>query len=258
MHNNIKKIAFAGAGNVAWHLAQEFKLKGYEISGIWSRDPEHASKLAAICNSKICSEISDLRKESDLIIIAVPDKAIEDVAHAIGKFDGIVVHTAGSVAMDVFADNFEHFGVFYPLQTFSKEIPVSFKEIPVLLESSSVEVLQEMNHLASKISTQVFEANTNQRLMLHIAAVFASNYTNLMYVIGNELLKNSDLPSGILHPLIIETARKAVNDDPLLMQTGPARRNDAVTIGKHIEALASHPEYAELYRQLASLISRKY
>jgi predicted short-subunit dehydrogenase-like oxidoreductase (DUF2520 family) len=258
MHNNIKKIAFAGAGNVAWHLAQAFKLQGFQISGIWSRNNQHATALANSCGSVSCSSISDLRNGTDLIIIAVPDKAIANVARSIGKFDGIVVHTAGSVPMNVFADNFEHFGVFYPVQTFSKEIPLIFNDIPILLELSSDDVMQKINYLAQKLSTRVLVADTNQRLMLHVAAVFACNYSNLMYIISNDLLKHTKLPTEVLHTLILETARKAVAGDPLIMQTGPARRDDTVTIEKHIEALASLPEYAELYRLLAKLIGKKY
>lgn len=258
MHNHIRKIAFAGAGNVAWHLAQALKLQGYTISGIWSREFKHAKALSDICGSECCTEISGLRAGADLIIIAVPDKAIENVARSIGKFDGIVVHTAGSVPMDVFKNKFQHFGVFYPLQTFSKETQVDFKDIPILIESSSDEVMQEIDQVAMKLSAKVFKASTDHRLVLHVAAVFACNYSNLMYIIGNELLKSSSLPAEILHPLILETARKAVAGDPLLLQTGPARRNDTVTLEKHIEALASQPEYAELYRLLANFISKKY
>lgn len=258
MLNNIKKIAFAGAGNVAWHLSQALKLQGYHISGIWSRDNQHAATLAKSCDTVSCNTISGLSEGADLIIIAVPDKAIANVARSIGKFDGIVVHTAGSVPMIVFADNFEHFGVFYPLQTFSKEIPLIFNDIPILLESSSDDVKQQINHLARRLSSRVFEADTGQRLMLHIAAVFACNYSNLMYTIGNDLLKHSNLPAELLYPLILETARKAVAGDPLTMQTGPARRNDTNTIEKHFDALASLPDYAELYRLLAKLISNKY
>ena len=258
MQKSIKNIAFAGSGNVAWHLAKGLQMQGYRISNVWSRDFSNAVALAENCSSRACREISELREIADLIIIAVADKAIEEIAQRIGEFNGIVVHTAGSVSIDVLKGKFENSGVFYPLQTFSKVIPVDFREVPFFLESSSNEVLQALEKIASTLSARVYNADSQQRMLLHAAAVFAGNYSNLMYVIGNEILENANLPSDLLHPLIQEIARKAVTGDPLKMQTGPARRNDKITIEKHVAALASMPEYADLYHLLANLISNKY
>jgi predicted short-subunit dehydrogenase-like oxidoreductase (DUF2520 family) len=258
MQKSITKIALAGSGNIAWHLANGLKLQGYQITGIWSRDYSNALDLAESCGSKACKEIADLREDAELIIIAVADKAIEDVAHSIGKFDGIVVHTAGSVSIDVLKDTCKNYGVFYPLQTFSKGTTVNLREVPFFLESTTHENLHEIKKVALKLSGKVYEADSHRRMLLHVAAVFAGNYSNLMYTISNEIIKNSGLPQDILYPLILETARKATTGDPLKMQTGPARRNDIITIEKHIESLASLPEYAELYQLLAKLISNKY
>jgi len=258
MQKSIKNIAFAGSGNVAWHLAQALYLQGFTISGVWSRDFSNASLLAQACNSLACSEISDLRQNSDLIVIAVPDDAIEEIASAIGAYEGLVVHTAGSVSIDVLKNSFENAGVFYPLQTFSKEIPVAILEVPFFIEASNNQDSENLMLVASKLSAKVYLANSHQRMLLHVAAVFAGNYSNLMYVIGNQLLKNSNLPSEVLHPLISATANKAITGNPLQTQTGPARRNDTFTIEKHLVALASMPEYAELYRNLANLISKNY
>jgi predicted short-subunit dehydrogenase-like oxidoreductase (DUF2520 family) len=258
MQKSIKNIAFAGSGNVAWHMAKGLQMQGYRISKVWSRDFSNAAALAENSSSRACHEISELREGTDLIIIAVADKAIEEVARSIGEFDGIAVHTAGSVSMDVLKGNVENSGVVYPLQTFSKVIPLDFREVPFFLESSSNEVLQALEQIVSKLSSRVYNADSQQRMLLHAAAVFAGNYSNLMYVIGNEILENANLPTDLLHPLIQEIARKAVTGDPLKMQTGPARRNDTNTIEKHISALASMPEYADLYQLLANLISNKY
>lgn len=175
-----------------------------------------------------------------------------------GKFDGVVVHTAGSVPLDILKDSFKNYGVLYPLQTFSKGTPVELSEVPFFTEASSEAVSQTIKSVASQLSAKIHETNSQQRMLLHVAAVFACNYSNLMYVIGNDILKKSNLPQEALHALIAETARKAVTADPLDMQTGPARRNDTTTIEKHIETLASLPEYAELYRLLANLIRNKY
>jgi len=259
MQKSITKIALAGSGNIAWHLANGLKLQGYQVTRIWSRDYSNALALSGSCNSQACKEIADLAKDADMIIIAVADNAIEHIAGSIGKFDGIVVHTAGSVSIDVLKDSFKNYGVFYPLQTFTKETPVNLGEVPFFLESSSDDVMLAIQKVALKLSARkVYKADSRQRMLLHVAAVFAGNYSNLMYTISNEVIKRSGLQQEVLHPLILETARKATSGDPMKMQTGPARRNDTITIEKHIETLASLPEYAELYRLLANLISNKY
>lgn len=258
MQKNITKIALAGSGNIAWHLANALMLQGYQITGIWSRNFSNALALAESYDSKACNYISDLRENADLIILALADKAIKEVASAIGEFDGIVVHTAGSVSIDALKNSFQNYGVFYPLQTFSKGTPVNMREVPFFLESSSDDVNQALKQLALSLSAKVYEADSHQRMLLHVAAVFAGNYSNFMYAISHEVLNGSGLPQDVLHPLILETARKATSGDPMKMQTGPARRNDTTTIEKHLEILASLPEYAELYRLLANLISNKY
>lgn len=257
MHS-IRNIAFAGSGNVAWHLANGLSMKGFCISGIWSRNYANAKTLADSCSSVAVENISELGKNADLIVIAVPDKSIEEVAHTIVDFNGIVVHTAGSVSINVLKGSFDHYGVLYPLQTFSKEIPVNLAEVPFFIESSSAECGLALKVAASKLSGKVHEADSHQRLLLHTSAVFASNFSNLMYIIANELLKSSNMQPEVLYPLIAETARKATTGDPLNMQTGPARRNDTLTIEKHMAALASQPKYAEIYRLLSKLISNNY
>ncbi len=258
MNNRIKNIAFVGAGNVAYHLAKGLRQKGFRISGIWSRELSNAKILADTVDSVAFTDISGLCKDADIILIAVPDKAIEYVARIIGKYDGIVAHTAGSVPIDVLKSTFQHSGILYPLQTFSKESGLNLAEVPFFIEASSPEDRQEIYEIASKLSGKVYDADSNTRLLLHTAAVFAGNYSNLMYIIGNEVIKRSGLPADVLNALILETARKATSGDPLKMQTGPARRSDTITIEKHIASLAKQPEYAELYRHLADMIIEKY
>lgn len=255
---NIKNIAVAGAGNVAWHLAVSLFHKGFHISGIWSRDENHAAMLANKCNSVVCKEISDLKQNADLIIIAVPDKAIGFVIENLNGFNGIVSHTAGSVSIDEMHHHFEKYCSIYPLQTFSKEKPVNFEQVPIFLEASADDVLLAIKNIALKLSNQVYVLDSSKRLLIHIAAVFAGNYTNLMYIISNNLLHSIGLPEKIIHPLILETARKAVNDDPTLVQTGPARRLDFPTLEKHLSVLENQPEYAHLYNLLAQTIINQY
>jgi len=248
----------AGAGNISWHLAKALHSCGFRITGIWSKDYTNAVSLAASCEATPIPDISSLRDGADLIIIAVPDNAIAEVARKIGQFEGIIVHTAGSVHLDVFASSFNKYGVLYPLQTFSKEIALEMAEVPVFLEASDTETMQSIKEVALKLSQKIYETNSNQRLKLHVAAVFAGNYSNVLYTISNKILGDMHFPREVLHPLISATASKALKNDPLLMQTGPARRNDIITLDKHLAVLASYPEYAELYRLLANLIRENY
>ena len=234
----IKNIAIAGTGNVAYHLAKVFASKGYNISGVWSRESTHAELFAENFKTRFVNDISELNAGTDLIIIAVSDSAIKNVARAIGNYKGIVVHTAGSVSMDVFEGIFPNYGVFYPLQTLSREIPVSFDTVPIFVEASSSETLILLKTLAQSLSSNVYEADSHNRMLLHVAAVFAGNYSNLMYSIANELIHSSGFTPEVFHPLISETARKATEGDPQQMQTGPARRPDKPTIEKHLEAHA--------------------
>ena len=151
MQKSINKIALAGSGNVASHLAKGLFLQGFQITGIWSRDHDHAKELAGCCNSKTVSEISALRDNADMILIAVPDTMIQEIAGLIGEFDGITVHTAGSVPMEVLKNNVGHYGVFYPLQTFSKDTTLALDKVPFLLEASSPDVMQVLRHDQERI-----------------------------------------------------------------------------------------------------------
>lgn len=258
MPTKIKSISIAGAGNVAWHLASGLKTQGFKISGIWSRTTSRAEELAMKVDAEVCAGLEGLKNNSDLILIAVSDKFIGGVASGISGFSGLVAHTAGSVNMQVLARQFQNYGVLYPLQTFSKDIPVNLKEIPFFVESNSPEGLSALKEIASGLSPTVYEADSEQRMMLHVAAVFAGNYSNLMYSIGNDLLRSCGLPVEALHPLIAETARKAIWGNPALLQTGPARRGDLPVIQKHLETLATHQEYSDIYHLLANTIIEKY
>jgi predicted short-subunit dehydrogenase-like oxidoreductase (DUF2520 family) len=251
-------IALAGAGNIASHLAGAFCHEGFPVTGIWSRDFAHAEELAATCGARPCRKPEELQEHADLIVIAVPDHAITTVAGSLAGYKGIVVHTAGSVPLDALTPVFPDCGVFYPLQTFSKSVPVDFGTVPVFLEATSDPVMQLLRQVAGTLSSKLYETDSRQRLLVHVAAVFANNFTNLMFTESYELLKHSGLPPEVLQPLILETARKAVSGLPSEMQTGPARRGDTLTIEKHLEALVSYPAIADLYRILSERIGSLY
>jgi predicted short-subunit dehydrogenase-like oxidoreductase (DUF2520 family) len=254
----IKNIVIAGSGNVAWHLGKALFEGGYSISGIWSRNKPAADELSRMCFSKVLPKPEDIPSDTHLLIIAVSDAAISEVATLFSEFEGIAVHTAGSVGIDVFKNKDQQTGVIYPLQTLSKHSSISLKEVPVFIEGSDEITLAKLHEVAANITSNVYQASSHQRLMLHIAAVFAGNYTNLMYSIADEILTGNNLPYSALHPLIAETAKKAIALKPNDVQTGPARRNDKSTIQKHLKLLEKQPDIALIYQILADTIIKKY
>ena len=165
-------------------------------------------------------------------------------------------HTAGSMPMDVWKGEAVRYGVLYPMQTFSKSRAVDFSTVPFFIEGSGREEAEALKAVAERIGGKVYEATSEQRRYLHIAAVFACNFTNHMYALAHRLLDSHGLPFEVMLPLIDETARKVHELPPLEAQTGPARRYDENVIGKHLEMLADEPRLAELYEKISQSIHR--
>ena len=231
------KVSIIGSGNVARHLINAFeKSETVEIVQVYVRNPE--TVLLEIGFDKITNDITTL-DEADIYIIAVSDNAIAGVSADLPFINRFVVHTSGSVPLDALSDK-NHKGVFYPLQTFTKNKEVDFKEIPLCIEAQFGADYQLLERVARVISDKVFAINTAQRRALHVAAVFVNNFTNHMYSIGNDICKENQVPFEILQPLIKETAEKIKVLSPEEAQTGPARRNDSSTIAAHLAFLSDY------------------
>jgi predicted short-subunit dehydrogenase-like oxidoreductase (DUF2520 family) len=244
------KVVLIGSGNVASHLLQVMqKSADIELVQVFARDKKSLSSY--IEKSKITSNYEDIQL-ADVYIIAVSDNAIAEVAEKLPFTNRLVVHTSGSSEMEVLGAKNRN-GVFYPLQTFSKNKPVDFSSIPFCLETEKKEDYIILEKLAISISNKVFSISSQQRKSLHVAAVFVCNFVNQMYQIGNEICQENEVPFEILHPLIQETAQKVLNLSPQEAQTGPALRNDTKTIQKHIDFL-ENPEYKALYTSLTESI----
>lgn len=248
------KTVILGSGNVATILGKALSEVGYDIAQVWSRNKKHAESLATVFQAQPIDDLKQIDPTADLYIIAVSDDGIQTLLSQINPYKGIVVHTSGSTPMDIFKNKFSRYGVFYPFQTFSKEREISFKEIPILLESSDHKTLSVLKDIASSISTNVQECSSDQRKALHIAAVFACNFTNHLYVIAKKLLEAHKLDFDLLRPLIAETALKVQESNPEQVQTGPAIRKDFTIIDSHLELLKEQPELLTLYRLLSDRI----
>lgn len=249
----IESIGIIGAGNVAWHLTKVLTENSYTVGAIWNRSPEKLIDFESNFSIKIVPELKNLASDCDLIFLAISDSSIPYIAEQLTHYKGILVHTAGSVDISGLG-NVENTGVFYPLQTLNRSRNVDFKNIPILIEAKTKGVLYALTAVADKISNHRMIVNSSQRLQIHTAAVFVNNFTNLMYSIGNHILIENEMPTDLLNPLIEETAKKAILGDPKELQTGPAKRQDFITINKHLEILSKFNNYSEIYSLLSRVI----
>jgi predicted short-subunit dehydrogenase-like oxidoreductase (DUF2520 family) len=248
------RIALIGAGNLATQLGVELTERGHQVMQVYSRTQKNALELAARLMCSFTDDLAEIEPDADLYIIAVADDAIEFILATVNFGDRLVIHTAGGVSMDIFNSYCKNFGVLYPLQTFSKEKRADFNEISLCIEANSGENLLVLNHFARSISEKVHIINSEQRLFIHLAAVFVCNFVNHFYLIGEQILKEKEIDFGILKPLIMETASKILIHSPGEVQTGPAVRNDINVIKKHMELLNNHPQWSELYRLISENI----
>ncbi|MDF1672300.1 MAG: DUF2520 domain-containing protein [Vicingaceae bacterium] len=253
--NTKKTISFIGAGNVATHLATAFYTNGLTISKVYSRNIENAKLLADKVKATATSKITELNNEGCIYIVCVKDDVIDNLLMNFPIKNSLIAHTSGSVSMNVFEQKrFSNYGIFYPLQTFSKNKYVDIKKVPFCIEANTKENEQNLYDLAKVLTDNVNLINSEQRKHLHLAAVFACNFSNYMYTVANELLINNDMDLNLLKPLIVETANKIKDNTPKEMQTGPAKRNDKAVIEKQIQLLANHSDYKDIYQLITDNI----
>lgn len=250
-------MVFLGSGNVATHFALALHHAGLQILQVYSPNIEHAKKLSAQTGSDATNHISDINPDADLYLISIPDDQISPVVRKLPMFSGIVAHTSGFVEMKVL-DRFKHFGVFYPLQTFSKSRAVDLKQVPFCLEGNDEKTQKTLFNLAGKLSQSVQYINSTDRKQIHLAAVFINNFPNHLYAAAEQLIEEKKLSFDILLPLLQETAAKMNQLKPGEAQTGPARRNDLNTIKIHSEMLRNNPELFEIYQLFSHQILSKY
>lgn len=252
------KICMIGAGNLATQLGMALSEKGHQIVQVWSRTSKNAVELASKLKCPSTTELSAIYNDADIYIIAVSDKAIEEVLGKRSWGNPLVVHTAGSIPMNILAPHCKNFGVFYPFQTFTVRKKVEFDHIPVCIEANSPQNLGILNSLAQSISQNIRLVDSNQRQQIHLAAVFVCNFVNHLYSIGEELLMEKGLDFEILKPLILETASKIIEHSPAKSQTGPAIRNDRNVIDKHLAMLSNHPDLKNLYALVSERIIQSH
>lgn len=252
-------VVMVGAGNLATHLAKNLQNKGFSVVQVYSRTEASAKALAGQIGAKYTTQITDLYRDAQLYICSLKDDALLQLIPQLttNNPDALWLHTAGSIPMQVWKGYVQRYGVLYPLQTFSKHREVNFNDIPLFVEANNPTDLSLIEQVARKLSCKVYRADSEQRKSLHLAAVFACNFTNHLYDLANELLIKNNLPFEALLPLIDETANKVHELAPRDAQTGPAVRYDRVVMDNHISMLSDAPDMQRIYRLLSESIHNR-
>ena len=250
------RIVLIGAGRLATNLGQTLLGAGHEIVCVNSRTMASAKALADKIGGCAVDRAEDIPMEADAYIIAVKDSVLADVIPAVtrGRENQVFMHTAGSMPMSMFQGMAHHYGVFYPMQSFSKERPVDFAVIPTFIEANDEKAMQTIRHLAESITERIYELSSDDRQYLHLAAVFACNFTNHCCALADGLLTDAGLDFQVLLPLVEETVAKLHQLPPAEAQTGPAARRDENVMGLQRAMLANRPDLQRIYTLLSSSI----
>ena len=270
------KIVLIGAGNLATHLGKALHAAGHDMVQVFSRTMQSAETLASLLDAEPLTEIAQVRDDADVYIFSVKDSALVQLVAQLcrheadglgedgavnalrkakkGEHERVFLHTAGSMPMSVFKGMAQHYGVLYPMQTFSKQREVDFSIIPCFVEANDEFAQKQIEGLAREISGRVYQLSSEDRKYLHLSAVFACNFANHCYAISQELLEEHGIPFDVMLPLINETAAKVHEMKPKDAQTGPAVRYDENVIGKQSKLLENHPHFKKVYDSMSKSI----
>ena len=251
----ISSVVIIGSGNVAEAFAHILPKRGVEVRQIFARNSERGREVARLAECEWSDNPAHIAA-ADLYLVSVSDSAITPLLKSLPiPEDAIVAHTAGSQPLDAIPSRFKNRAVIYPLQTFTAGRRVNFREIPLFIEAANRGLLAEVRSFAEQLSENVTEADSQMRSQAHLAGVIVCNFVNHLYAVGLGVIREAGLPFPTIAPLIAETARKAIDSgNPSAVQTGPAKRNDQVTIERHLRMLASKPELQEIYKMLSQNI----
>ena len=250
-------VNIIGSGNVATHMALHLVEAGHETPCVVSRDMTRAARLADMIGAKPSTDIAAL-PEADVTLVAVSDNNIPAVAQSLARAGNrsLIAHTSGATPLDALLPNAQR-AVLYPCQTFSTADEVDIRQVPFLIEASDARSLATTTALVESMRAKAIQADSRQRAMLHVAAVFACNFTNPLLLTAQRLMDNADLPFETLRPLVEKTIAKAFETGPLDAQTGPARRGDTITLNRHEKMIEQETE-REIYSALSRSIYETY
>ncbi|MBQ8157843.1 MAG: DUF2520 domain-containing protein [Prevotella sp.] len=250
------RIVFIGAGRLASNLAPALHEAGHQIVQVYSRTQAAAELLAAKVDAQAVDSLTQVVTDADVFVLSVTDTVLPSLIAVLGegRDKSVFLHTAGSVPMDVFSAHSCHYGVLYPMQTFSKERRVDLRNVPFFIEGNDDQSLQVAQQLAGSVSKNCRELSSDARRHLHLAAVFACNFANHCYQLSAEVLAQYGIPFDVMLPLIDETAAKVHELSPVQAQTGPAVRYDEGVMNAQLQLLASQPLLAQVYQLMSQSI----
>ena len=248
-------IVLVGAGNVATHLGTELKKQGHTIIQVFSRTKESARNLSAKLDCGFITKMDDLDYSADIYLFCLKDDVLLEALQQTSFNNQILVHTSGSLPLSVFKHSGFHYGVLYPVQTLIKERELDLSSVPFCVEASTPYAENLLNNLAVELSQHVHLVDSEKRKIIHLAAVFACNFTNHMYVIASRLMRENGLDFDLLKPLIRETAVKILEMGPEESQTGPAKRGDNQILEEHIRLLKDLPGLQKIYTFVSESIA---
>ena len=250
------KIVMVGAGNVSTHFTRVLQEHGHDIIQIYSHTEASAQLLANRTGTDYTTQIKQISSSADLYIVSLKDAVLADVLPQLVRQnpEALYIHTAGSIPMSIWQGLTGRYGVVYPMQTFSKNKTVDFSSLPIFIEANNEPDAQLLYSLFSDISSKVRFATSEQRQYLHLAAVFACNFSNNMLSMCQEILQAHGLPFDAMLPLIDETASKVHFLSPVEAQTGPAQRNDINVMNKHLDMLNEFPHLQQMYQWVSQSI----
>ena len=258
-HSEIRHVILIGAGNVATHLAYHLESSKLKLVQIWSRTESSARTLGEKVQTPFTTSLDSIFPDADLYILALPDHVLPKILPELPlQRDRFIVHTAGGSDMDILATASDRYGVFYPLQTCTREHPVRFRSVPFCLEANTPGDLAMLKDFAHHFSSKIYVMDSEKRKTVHLAAVFANNFTNYLYQVSEDILLKENLPFKLLQPLIRETAMKVQHYPPRSVQTGPAIRHDNAVLSEHLEHLGKDTKYGRLYSFLTQCILETY
>lgn len=245
-------FTLVGTGNMAWFLGKKLSEAGWICKGVFGRSPEAAAELADFLNAPVYSDLKKIPDDSDCCIMAVSDAAIEEKAKELNLYKTVVIHTSGTVPINVLP--FENRAVLWFIYSISKKNLPEHKNVPAVYEGSGFIAEKITSEIAGVVSDNIFKASERQRQWLHLNAVITNNFINHLLALSQELCKEESVPFELLKPIIRQTVENAEKHAPASIQTGPAIRNDQNTLQKHLSLLKNHPRLKAVYKIFSASI----
>ena len=251
------RITLIGSGNVATTMGRKIYQSGHIIHQVYSKTAGHAAHLAEQLDTTAVSSAAEINHDADLYILAVSDSVLDGVHEWLQLGEKLVVHTAGSVPMEVLKHVSVNYGILYPLQTLRKELNTN-TTLPVLVDANDEWNRAKLYGFAQSFADSVAYANDEERSKLHLAAVISNNFRNYLFAMAEDYCEKEGVDFKMIVPLLEETVKRLVTASAAATQTGPAIRRDEKTIGKHLEMLANYPVLKKFYEMFSEAIMRGF